>query len=113
MSNNLIQTELDMAEEHILTCLFGDIHSPKVNTFVETFLAMRGKSLVGTINEYLVKFETLIKPILKENGYVDGAKFSNLMKVKFNKDITIQDFRLIELTRALEPMLMNIKSLIQ
>lgn len=113
MNNNLIQIELDMAEEHILKCLFGDINNPQVNTTIKSFLALQGKSLVGTINEYIDKFEAIIKPMLKENGYIDGAKFSELLKIKLNQDIPIQDFRIIELTRVLEPWLLDISKLLQ
>lgn len=113
MNNNLIQTELDMAEEHIISCLFGDVNNPQVNSTIRSFLALQGKSVAGVINEYIDKFEAIIKPMLKENGFIDGAKFSKLVKIKFNQDINIQDFRIIELTRILEPWLLDISKLIQ
>ena len=113
MSSNLIQTELDMAEEYILKCLFGDINNPQVNAAIKSFLTLQGKSVAGTINEYIDKFETIIKPMLKENGYIDGAKFSELLKIKFKQEIPIQDFRIIELARALESWLLDISKLIR
>lgn len=114
MKQSLIQIELDMVEEYILTCLFGSIQNPQVNSTIKSFLALKGKNLADIINDYIDKFEDIIKPLLKENGYVDGEKLSKLLKVKLNQNITLSgDCRLIDVARILEPQLLSIGSLIQ
>lgn len=105
MSNEFIQAELDLAEEHILTCLFKDAHNPQVGGVTATFLTLQGKSLAPLLNSTILKAEAYIKPWLKDNGYVDGTKVALYIKNKFNKDVTIPDFRMIEFTRSIEPML--------
>lgn len=103
--NDFIQTELDLAEEHILNCLFKSATNPQVRGLTATFLTLQGKSLTPLINSAILKAEAFIKPWLKDNGYVDGSKVSLYLKNQFNKDINIPDFRLIEFTRAIEPIL--------
>lgn len=102
-----------MAEEYILTCIFGDIHNPQVNSTIKSFLAIKGRDLPDIINEYIDKFEACIKPLLKENGYVDGEKLSKLLEIKINQKISIEDCRLIDAARVLEPQLKSIGSLIR
>lgn len=113
MSNNLIQTELDMVEEYIITCLFGNVQQPKVNDLVKSFITLSGKNVISVINDTILKFENTVRPLLKENGYVDGEKFSNLLSIKFNQKIPIYDFRLIDGARAMEPILIMLRNFIQ
>ena len=72
-----------------------------------------GQSHIKLINNGIQQFEQFAKPFLKENGYVDGLKLSRLIEVRFNKQIPIGDFRMIELTRAIEPWLKTLGSYIQ
>lgn len=106
MSSEFIQAELDLAEEHILACLFKNAHNPQVGGVTATFLALQGKSLTPLLNSVILKAEAYIKPWLKDNGYVDGEKVTLFIKNKFNKDVAIPDFRMIEFTRSIEPLLM-------
>lgn len=110
---NLIQAELDMVEEHLLQCLFGNAQAPQINQTVKTGLAFLGQSYIKIINTGLLEFERLAKPFLKENGYVDGTKLSRLIEARFNKSVPLGDFRMIELTRAIEPWLKTLGSYIQ
>lgn len=111
--HNLVQMELDMVEEHLLTCLFKDANNPQFNSTAKSFFVMSGKDPIAMINDSITQFETAVKPFLKENGYVDGSKISQLIEVKFNKQVPIGDFRLIDVTRALEPWLLTLGALIQ
>lgn len=110
---NLMQAELDLVEEHLLQCLFGSSQSPRINSMVKTGLTFMGQSHIKLINSGLQLFEQFAKPFLKENGYVDGLKLSRLIEARFNKQIPIGDFRMIELTRAIEPWLKTLGSYIQ
>ena len=110
---NLIQAELDLVEEHLLQCLFGSSQSPIINSMIKTGLTFMGQSHIKLINSGLQQFEQFAKPFLKEHGYVDGIKLSRLIEAKFNKQIPIGDFRMIELTRAIEPWLKALGSYIQ
>lgn len=111
--SNLIQTELDLFEEHLLTCLFKDINNPQFNSTVKSFLVMSGKNPIDILNEAIIKFENIAKPFLKDNGYVDGTKLSKLLEIRFKQQIPISDFRLIDVSRILEPWLITLGTLIQ
>lgn len=114
MKQNLIQIELDMVEEYILTCLFGNIQNPQVNSTIKSFLALRGANLAEIINSYIDRFEDIIKPLLKENGYIDGEKLSKLLEVKLNQNISLSgDCRLIDVARVFEQQLLSLGSLIR
>lgn len=108
-----MQTELDLVEEHLLQCLFGSSQFPQINSMVKTGLTFMGQNHVQLINSALQQFEQFAKPFLKDNGYVDGSKLSRLIEAKFNKQIPIGDFRMIEFTRAIEPWLKTLGSYIQ
>ncbi len=104
--DNLIQTELDLAEEHILKCLFKSASKPQVGGLAATFLSLQGKSLTPLLNSSILSAEAFLKPWLKDNGYVDGEKLSLYIKNKFDREVVIPDFRLVEFARAIEPMLL-------
>lgn len=111
--NSLIQTELDMVEEYVLNCLFINAQNPQLNSFVKSYLAMSGKTYADIVNNYINTFEAIAKPFLKDNGYVDGAKLSQLLKVKFKKEFAIDDFRLIEAARSFEPWISNLGAMLR
>lgn len=110
---NLIQMELDMVEEHVLSCLFRDAHNPQINNSIKSFLVMSGRNPIEIINKSIAHFENIARPFLKENGYVDGEKLSQLIAIRFNKQVPLGDFRLIDVTRMLEPWLITLGTLIQ
>lgn len=63
---DLVQQELDTAEEFVINSLFPN--GIKVNSFIKTYLTMRGKSEVDIINEALLNFEKAIKPFMSPDG---------------------------------------------
>lgn len=65
---DLIQKELDTTEELILNTLFPN--GIKVNSFVKTFLTMRGKTEVGLINETITAFESAVRPFMSPDGTI-------------------------------------------
>lgn len=108
-----IQNEFDIVEAHVLECLFKSSTNPQVNSITATYLALQGKSLHNMLNAAITESEAYITPWLTAEGYVDGSKLSLLIKNKFNKNIAIPDFRMIELTRAIEPVLKFLSKFIQ
>lgn len=50
---------------------------------------------------------------MNENGTVNGEKLSQLIEAKFNKQIPIGDFRLVDVSRAIEPWLMTLGAFLQ
>lgn len=59
------------------------------------------------------RFECVIRPLMNENGTVNGEKLSQLIEAKFNKQIPIGDFRLVDVSRAIEPWLMTLGAFLQ
>ena len=110
---NLKQTELDLFEEHVLSCLFGDAQNPRISGFIGTFLAFQGKTVDSVLNDSIQKFEQLALPLLDENGYVNGEKVSLILKQFTSEPVTIPNFRLIDISRQVEPLLRTIGSMIQ
>ena len=110
---NLIQMELDIVEEHLLTCLFQDANNPQINSTIKSYCAIIGKNPIHIINDYITRFEHIIKPLMQENGQISGEKLSQLIAAKFNKQIPLSNFRLIDVTRALEPWLLTLGTFLQ
>lgn len=63
---DLVQQDLDTAEEFVLNTLFPQ--GIRVNSFVKTYLTMKGKTEVDVINEAIVHFEKAIKPFMSPDG---------------------------------------------
>lgn len=63
---DLVQKELDTAEEFVIDNLFPN--GIRVNSFIKTYLTMKGKTEVEVINEALMNFEKYIKPFMSPDG---------------------------------------------
>lgn len=63
---DLIQKELDAAEEIAIQSLFPN--GIRVNSFVKTYLNLKGKSEVDVINEALLGFEKAVRPFMSPDG---------------------------------------------
>lgn len=61
-----VQIELDTAEEFVINNLFPN--GLKVNSFIKTYLTMKGKTEVEVINEALANFEKAVKPFMSPDG---------------------------------------------
>lgn len=110
---NLIQAELDIVEEHILTCLFREAANPQINSTIKSYCAITGKNPIHLINDNIKRFECIVKPLMNENGTVSGEKVSQLIAAKFNKQVPIGDFRLVDVSRAIEPWLITLGTFLQ
>ena len=65
-NRDAVQIELDTAEEFVINNLFPK--GIKVNSFIKTYLTMRGKTEVEIINDALLNFEKAIKPFMSPDG---------------------------------------------
>lgn len=105
---SLIQTELDLFETYILETVFTSSENPQLNGVVNTFLALRGIDFKEKLNAGITTFENFMKPLMTENGYVDGTKLSNILRtfVPEMQNTNIPNFRLIDVARKFEPILL-------
>ena len=101
------QSELDMAEEFVLTKLFGNAQAPVISKKWEMLLALKGIDYRQKINDYLLIFEQFAKDAQKENGMFDGQKISRLMIIQFPQlqGLNLPDIRPIDLARLIDGMI--------
>ena len=78
-----IQKELDRVEEYILNQLFGDINNPVIDTKFQLFLAFKRKTFDEYINSKIEIFEELVKDYLREDGFLDGEKVSQMIVIQY------------------------------
>lgn len=71
---NVIQSELDAAEEYILTQIFGSMNDIKLGGVANWLFTQitKGKTFHNWLNEFIQKMEFVLKGFITENGYVDG-----------------------------------------
>lgn len=102
-----IQTELDKAEEFVLTKLIGNVNNPIISNKIQIFCIMRNIDIPQTINEYINKFEELSKPFMTEEGYYDGKKLSSALALKYPSltGLEIPTMRPIELFTILDSLI--------
>lgn len=98
------QQELDMAEEYILSKLFGNATNPVISKKWEAILILKNINYREKINEYLNIFEIFAKDLQKENGYFDGNKTTQLMILQFPylQGLVLPDIRPIDLARFID-----------
>ena len=101
------QSELDMAEELVLTKLFGNAQAPIISKKWEMLLALTGVDYRQKINDCLLIFEQFAKDAQKENGMFDGQKISRLMIIQFPQlqGLNLPDIRPIDLARLIDGMI--------
>ena len=81
---DLIQAELDIAEEYVLTRIFGSLDNVKLTGiagFAFTQLS-KGKNFENYINEQLQKLEFFARCFMTDNGYVNGLTLTEAITTK-------------------------------
>ena len=99
------QSELDLAEARLLTAVFG---TTEINTETQWLL----KFLNIDINKYIQNFESLVKPLMLDNGKVDASMMRSLVSSKYpvlSNIIPTTDFRLVEVVDILTGLLKGVK----
>ena len=101
------QNELDMAEEFVLTKLFGNAQTPVISKKWEILLALKGIDYRQKINDYLFLFEQFAKDAQKDNGMFDGQKISHIITIQYPQlqGLVLPDIRPIDLARFLDGMI--------
>ena len=91
------QSELDLAEERLLTAVFG---STEIDAKTQWLL----KFLNVDINNYIQNFENLIKPLMLDNGMVDAALTRSLVSSRYPVLYNVMpstNFRLVDVVDSL------------
>ena len=104
---DLIQTELDIAEEYILTQIFGCVDNVKLSGVANWLFTQlsKGKKFEQFINENIKKFEFLAKGFITENGYINGNSLSEMIIKKaplLNGCINLPTLKPIEYAKMLD-----------
>lgn len=81
---DLIQSELDLAEEYILTKIFGNVCDIRLNAVPNWLFTQvsKGKKFEDFLNENIQKAEFICKGFMTENGYLQGDRISELISDK-------------------------------
>ena len=101
------QQELDMAEEYILSKLFGNATNPVISKKWEAILILKNINYREKINKYLNIFEIFAKDLQKKNGYFDGNKTTQLMILQFPylQGLVLPDIRPIDFFRLVDNLI--------
>lgn len=105
MLADIRQNELDVAEERLLTNLFG-----KAEIDAKTAWLLRYLNI--DINEYIQNFENIVKPLMLDNGMVDVNLTKSLVASKYpllSNIIPSTNFRLVDVVDTLAALLKGIK----
>lgn len=92
MLTDIRQNELDLAEERILTNLFGSITPDAKTQWLLKFLDI-------DINDIIQNFESIMKPIMDDNGLVNAELAKSLTATKFpllSNILPTSNFRLVD-----------------
>ena len=98
------QNELDIAEEKLLTAIFG---SSEIDAKAQWLL----KFLNIDINDLIQNFENTIKPVMLDNGMVDAQMVKSLVSYKYpliSNIIPSQNFRLVDIVNELLGLLKGV-----
>lgn len=101
------QQELDLAEQQMLTDIFGGYTPDKLVVRVG-FLRF---DLSPKVQKVLNDFEKIVKPLMNEEGQIDLSELRKYVAVEY---INIPDglYRPIELYRKIQPLVGGIKDYI-
>lgn len=105
MLSDIKQVELDAAESKILVALFGSTEPSEKAKWLMNFLGIR-------INDLLQEFEYLVKPMMDEQGFVDGHMARGLLVERWPmvaQFIPDKSFRLVEIAEPIAKLLVGLK----
>ena len=105
MLSDIKQAELDLAEEKILVSLFGSTEPSAKAQWLMNFLGIK-------INDIIKEFEYIVKPMMNEQGLVNGAMAKAILADKyplFAKIVPENDFRLADVAEPVSNVIKAIK----
>lgn len=92
------QSELDLAEERLLTALLGGTEIDAKTQWLLKFLNI-------DINNIIQNFENAVKPLMLDNGMIDAALTKSLVSSKYPLLANIvppNNFRLVDVVELLK-----------
>lgn len=115
MVSRLVQLELDEAESTVLHALFGSDKNIQVSPLLNAYLRLKGIDVAAYINGHIRTFEEFMVPFMTEDGLVSGEKLAIILEGFFPGagQLSIANFRLVDVVRKVEPMLQRIGGLIR
>lgn len=107
---DLIQTELDTAEEYILTKIFGCVDNVRLSGVANWLFTQfsKGKQFEQFVNENIKKFEFFAKGFITENGYINGNLLTEVITKKapvLNGAINLPTLKPIEYAKLLDEII--------
>ena len=103
----MIQRELDLFEQKVLTDLFGGYTQDHFTINVGIFKYNFGYKLQKIITE----FENMVRPFMTPEGYVDGSKLRSVITIP-GIDIPDRLFKLSDIYYELQPILLKLKGFV-
>ena len=100
MITDLKQAELDVVEQKILTELFGG-YSP------DNMVIKKGIFKIDVSNDvqkYINMFEEFIKPLMDEQGYLNGAELKQYIDSKISWMLPNGNFRIGDIYDLIAPL---------
>lgn len=104
MIESLKQTELDLFEQQILTDLFGGVSSEHMTVGSGIFKV----NISGQVQKYIDKFENLVRPLMDEQGKIEGSTLKQYLSGNLAAIVPDGKFRLIEVYRQAAPLIRKI-----
>lgn len=101
MLTDIKQHELDIAEERLLTALFGSTTPDAKTQWLLKFLNI-------DLNELIQNFEFVVKPLMNEQGLVDGVLTRSLVATQYpvlSNIIPAEPFRLVDIADSIGKVL--------
>lgn len=98
------QNELDIAEEKLLTALFGGTEIDAKTQWLLKFLNI-------DINNLIQNFENTIKPVMLDNGVIDASMARSLIASKYpliSNIMPSNNFRLVNIVDELLSLLKGV-----
>jgi len=104
---NLIQRELDKAEEYIFRKLFGSLENPVISPKLRFFMIAKQINFDEFVNEEIKIFEMFAKDFMDENGYFRGKQISQALILKHPvlTGLELPDVRPLELVEILDELI--------
>lgn len=103
----MIQKELDLFEQRVLTDLFGGYTQDHFIIKAGIFKYNFGYKLQQIITE----FENMVKPFMTPEGYVDGSKLRSIITIP-GLEIPDRLFKFSDIYYQLQPILLKLKGFI-
>ena len=100
MITDLKQTELDIVEQKILTELFGGC-SPENMVIKKGIFRI---DVSGDVQKYINMFEEVVKPLMNDQGYINGAELKQYIDSKISWMLPNGNFRLGDVYDVIAPL---------